>query len=86
MTSNLLEDMQVYLVTQAVTRYCTIYFGNSSKIGTCFQNKLSIKKSDVENLMNLVFISWAIIKPCNTKVVARNSKGNNLGDLPCSKK
>ena len=36
MTSNLLENMQVYLLTQAGTRYCMIYFGNSSKIETCF--------------------------------------------------
>ena len=53
MNSNLLENMQVYLLTQAVTRNCMIYFGNSSKIGICFKNKSYIKKSDVENLKNL---------------------------------
>ena len=33
-----------------------IYFGNSSKIGTCFSHKSCIKKSDVENLKNLFLI------------------------------
>ena len=45
--------MQVYLLNQDVTRYYTIYFGKSPKIGTCFWNKLHINKSDVENLKNL---------------------------------
>ena len=33
---NLLENVQVYLLSHAVTRYRMIYFGNSSKIGICF--------------------------------------------------
>ena len=36
MTSNLLENVQIYLLSHAVTRYCMIYFGISSKIGICF--------------------------------------------------
>ena len=54
MTSNLLESKQVYLFTFAVTRYCMLYFGHSSKIGTCFQNKSYLKKSDVENFKNFL--------------------------------
>ena len=56
MTSNLLEKVQVYLLSHAVTRYCMIYFGYSSKIGICFYNNSCIKKSDVENLENLFLI------------------------------
>ena len=56
MTSNLLENVQVYLLSHAVTRYCMIYFGNSWKIGICFYNKLCSKKSDIENLKNLFLI------------------------------
>ena len=52
MTSNLLENVQVYLLSHAVTRYCMIYFGNSWKIGIRFYNK----KSDIENLRNLFLI------------------------------
>ena len=48
MTQNLIENMQVYLLTKDVTRYYMIYFGNSSKIGTCFYNTLYIMESDVE--------------------------------------
>ena len=56
MTSNVLENVQVYLLSHAVTRYCMIYLGNSSKIEICFQNKSCIKKSDVENLKKLFLI------------------------------
>ena len=54
MTSNLLVNVQVYLLSQALTRYCLIYFGYSSKIGICFFliNHM-LKKPDVENLKNL---------------------------------
>ena len=31
-----LENVQVYLLSQGLTRYCMVYFGNSSKIGICF--------------------------------------------------
>ena len=56
MTSNTLEKVQVYLVSHAVTRYCMIYFGKSSKIGIYLQNKSCMKISDVENLKNLFLI------------------------------
>ena len=56
MTSNVLENVQIYVLSHAVTRYCMMYLGNSSKIGICFQNKSCIKKSDVENLKNLFLI------------------------------
>ena len=46
MTPSLLENVQVYLLAQDLTRYCRIYLSNSSK----FKNKLYIKKADVENL------------------------------------
>ena len=36
MTSNLLENVQVDLLSHAETKYCKIYYGNSSKIGICF--------------------------------------------------
>ena len=36
MTSNLLENVQVYLLSHAVTKYCMICLGNSSKIEICF--------------------------------------------------
>ena len=49
-TSNIFENVQVYLLSQAVTRYCMIYFGDSSKIESLFKNKLYIKDFDVENL------------------------------------
>ena len=60
MTSYLLENMQVYLLSQAVTRYYMICFGNLSKIGICFLNKSYIKKSDVENLENL-FLFYGLL-------------------------
>ena len=56
MTSNLLENVQVYLLSHAVTRYCMICFGNSWKIGICFYNKSYSKKTDIENLKNLFLI------------------------------
>ena len=56
MTSNLLENVQVNLLSHAVRRYCMIYFGNLSKIEFCFSNKSCIKKSDVENLKDLFLI------------------------------
>ena len=56
MTSNILENVQVYLLSDVVTRYCMIYLGNSSKIGICFLNKSCIKKSDVENLKKIFLI------------------------------
>ena len=56
MTLNLLEKVQVYLLSHAVTRYCMIYFGNSSKIGICLYNNSCIKNSDVENLKNVFLI------------------------------
>ena len=37
MTSNVLKNVKVYLLSHAVARYCMIYFGNSSKIGICFR-------------------------------------------------
>ena len=40
MTSNLLENMQVYLSILAVTKYAMISFGNSSKNGTWFLLKI----------------------------------------------
>ena len=49
-TSSIFENVQVYLLSQAVTRYCMIYFVNSSKIESLFKNKLYIKDFDVENL------------------------------------
>ena len=55
MTSNFLENVQRYLLSKAVARYGMMYLDNSSKIGTCFQNKLYHKKSDVENLKNIFF-------------------------------
>ena len=39
MTSTLLENVQVLFLSNVVTRYCMIYFGNSWKIGICFLNK-----------------------------------------------
>ena len=53
MTSKRLENVQVDLVSEAVTRYKMIYFGNSSKIGICSKINQYIKKSDVENLTKL---------------------------------
>ena len=53
--------MQIYLLSQAVIKYCMIYFCISSKIGFAFQSKLYIKKSDAENLD--FFVSWTIIIP-----------------------
>ena len=61
MTSNLLEKVQVYLLSHAVTRYCMIYFGNSSKIGICFKNKSCIKKADVEDL-KILFLIHGLLK------------------------
>ena len=53
MTSNLLENVQVYLLSQAVTRYCKIYFGISLKMEYISRINNIIKKSEVENLKNL---------------------------------
>ena len=53
MTADLLENVQVYMFSQAVTRYCMTYFDNSLKIGTCISNKSYAKNSDFENLKNL---------------------------------
>ena len=36
MTSRVLENVKIYLLSQAVTRYCMVYFGNSPKIGFGF--------------------------------------------------
>ena len=69
MTSNLLENVQGYLLSQVLTRYCMIYFGNSSKIGILFLEWIIynvLKKSDVENLKNL-FFSLTIIIPFRKK-------------------
>ena len=52
MTSNLLENVQVELLSYAVTRNSIIYFGNSSKIGICFRVNHILKKPGVENLKN----------------------------------
>ena len=56
MTSNPLENVLVYLLSHAETKYCMIYFGNSSKMELVFMNKSCIKKSDVENLKRLFLI------------------------------
>ena len=56
MTSNLLENVQVYVLSQAVTHYCMIYFGNSSKIGIIFRINPVLEKSDVENLKNIFYL------------------------------
>ena len=55
MTSNLLENVQVYLLSQALTTYCLVYFVNSSKLEFDFRiNHIQCsKKSDFENLNNL---------------------------------
>ena len=58
MTSNLLENVQIYLLSHDVTRYCIIYFGNSSKIGIFLIHRLLLylaekkkKKSGVTELI-----------------------------------
>ena len=60
MASNLVENVQFYLLSNAVTRYCMIYFEKSSKFGICFENKSCIKKSDVENLKK-IFLNHGLI-------------------------
>ena len=72
MTSSLIENVQVYLLSHVVTRYCMIYVVNSSKIGICFYNKSYIKKSDVENLKNLFLLHGPFrkrIKPGVTELI-----------------
>ena len=61
MNTNLLINVQVYLLSHAVTRCCMIYFGNSWKIEICFKNKSYIKKSDVENLKKIFFIHGLLL-------------------------
>ena len=54
MTSNISENVQVKFLPHVLTRYCMIYFGNSSKIGICFcRINHYFEKSDVENLTDL---------------------------------
>ena len=66
MTSNLLEKLQVYFLSHAVTRYFMIYFGNSSKIKTSFKNKSCNKKSDFENL-KILFLIHGLLKYLSEK-------------------
>ena len=56
MTSNLLENVQVYLFSNAVTRYCMIILAIRRKLEFVFRINDVLKKSDVENLKNLLLI------------------------------
>ena len=56
MTSNLLENVQVYLLSHAVTRYCMIILAFRRKLEFVFRINDVLKKSDVENLKNLLLI------------------------------
>ena len=57
MTSGLLENVQMCLLFQVVTRYFMIYFDNFSKLGfVFFLIKLYIKKYDIVNLKCLLLL------------------------------
>ena len=55
MTSNLLETVQVYLLSHALTRYCMVFLAFRRKLEFVFRIN-DIKKTDVENLKNLFLI------------------------------
>ena len=55
MTSNLLETVQVYLLSHALTRYCMLFLAIRRKLEFVFRIN-DIKKTDVENLKNLFII------------------------------
>ena len=60
MTSNVLENVQAYLLSQVLTRYCMIYFGNSSKIGIYFKNKSYIKNLMLK-ILRIYFLFYGIL-------------------------
>ena len=51
MTSSFLENVKMYLFSQAMSRYCMIYFGYSPIKDFDFWSKLYKKKSDIKNLI-----------------------------------
>ena len=51
MTSHILANVKMYLLSQAATRYCVMYFGINQKKGCRFlEIGIYIKKTDIENL------------------------------------
>ena len=57
MMPNLLENVPVYLLSHAVTRYCMLYIlAICRKLEFVFRINHVVKKSDVENLKKIVLI------------------------------
>ena len=50
MTSSFLENVKMYLFSQAMSKYCMIYFGYSLTKGFRFLEKIIYKKSDIKIL------------------------------------
>ena len=81
MTSNLLENVKVYLLSQVLTRYCIINFGNSWKLDFFRINRI-LKKSDVENLKNLFSFRELLLYLSETRIKTSGHRTNSLSGGP----
>ena len=58
MASNFLENVKMYLFSQAVSRHCMIYFVYSPIKGFRFLEKIIHKNSEIKNLILLFLFHW----------------------------
>ena len=56
MTSNLLENVQVYLLSHAVTRYCMIFLAIRRKLAFVFRKNQVLKNLMLKILKNIFLI------------------------------
>ena len=50
--------LNVQMLSQAVTKYCMEYFGNSSKNRICILEQIIFKIADVESLKSLFYYHY----------------------------
>ena len=84
MTSSFKENVNNYLFSQSVTRYCMIYFGNPSKIGFRFLRVNYIFKNLTLKILNFVFILWTFTVPFRKRKKIGGHQTNYLSGGPNS--
>ena len=82
MTSNLLENVQVYFLSHVLTRYACCILAIRRKLEYVFKINNNIKKSDVENLKNLFLFHGLLYYLSEKRIKVWGHRTNSLSGGP----